>query len=172
MVPMQLLMLEDEVRNHSKHHQRDTLLDDLQLHKVKGASIIHESDSVSRYLTTVLEEGYHPREGNHQIEGPIIRNTRLLQAQMTIPRKRHKHIAQNEQQNCIYTIHHCLTSFNRLQKYTKKPKVYHFLIVFLFPKSLKVFTHEVFSVPNFGTYIPNFGTYVPGFGTYVPSFGI
>ena len=71
MVPVELLVLEDEVGNDSKDHQRDALLDDLELHEVEGATIVDEANAVGRNLTTVLEEGDHPREGDDQIEGPV-----------------------------------------------------------------------------------------------------
>ena len=77
-VPVELLVLEDEVGDEGKDHQRDALLDHLQLHQVKGSAIIHESYTVGRYLTAILEKGDHPREGDHQVKGPIRRHHRLL----------------------------------------------------------------------------------------------
>ena len=43
MVPVQLFVLEDEVRNHGKHHQRDTLLNDLQLYEVERSAVVHKT---------------------------------------------------------------------------------------------------------------------------------
>ena len=108
-VPVQLLMLEDEISNHRKHHQRDTLLDDLQLNEVERPAVVHEADAVGRHLTAILEEGNHPREGNHEIEWPVGRDARLLEAQMAIPGEGHKHVAHDKQQDCINTV--CHTSF-------------------------------------------------------------
>lgn len=59
-IPVELLVLEYEVRDDGEDHQRDTLLDDLQLHKVERAAIIDETQTVSWHLTAVLEEGDHP----------------------------------------------------------------------------------------------------------------
>ena len=50
MVPVKFLMLEDEIGDQSKHHQRDALLDHLQLHKIERAAIIHKADAVGRHL--------------------------------------------------------------------------------------------------------------------------
>ena len=87
MVPVKFLMLEDEIGDQGKHHQRDALLDHLQLHEIERAAIIHKANAVGRHLTAILEEG-------------------------------HKHIAQNEQEDCIYTIHHNDKQFlKRLQRY-------------------------------------------------------
>ena len=59
-VPVELLVLEDEVGDDGKDHQRDALLDNLQLHEVERTSVIDEAEAVGRHLTTVLEEGDHP----------------------------------------------------------------------------------------------------------------
>ena len=53
-VPVQLLMLEDEVRNDREDHQRDALLDHLQLHEVEGTAVIDETNSIGWHLTAVL----------------------------------------------------------------------------------------------------------------------
>ena len=53
-VPVQLLVLEDEVRNDCEDHQRDALLDHLQLHEVEGTTVIDEANSVGWHLATVL----------------------------------------------------------------------------------------------------------------------
>ena len=110
-VPVQLLMLEDEVRNDREDHQRDALLDHLQLHEVEGTAVIDETNSVGWHLTAVLEEGNHPREGDDQIEGPVRGDARLLQAQVSVPCERHKHIAHDEQQNRINTVCHIVLRF-------------------------------------------------------------
>ena len=106
MVPVKLLMLEGEVGNQGEHHQRDTLLDDLQLHQRERATVAHKAQTVGWHLTAILEESDHPREGDDQVEGPVGGDARLLQAQMTIPGESHKHIAQNEQYDCINTVYH------------------------------------------------------------------
>ena len=46
MIPVQLLMLEDDVSDDGKHHQRDALLDDLQLHQREGFPVVNETYSV------------------------------------------------------------------------------------------------------------------------------
>ena len=113
MVPVQLFMLEDKIGYHCEDHKRDTLLNHLQLNQVEWTSIIYESYPVCWYLATVLEEGYHPRECYHEIQGPVGRYARLLQAQMAIPCECHKHIAQNEQEDSINSVYHISLSQNR-----------------------------------------------------------
>ena len=105
-VPVELLVLEDEVGDDGKDHQRDALLDNLQLHEVEGASVIDEAETVGWHLTTVLEEGDHPREGNHQIKGPVGGDARLLESEVSVPGECHKHVAQNQEQNGINSVCH------------------------------------------------------------------
>ena len=119
MVPMELLMLEDEVSDDGEHHEGDTFLNDLQLHKVKGAAIVHKTDTVSGNLAAVFKESNHPREGNDQIEGPVGGDARLLEAQVTIPGKSHEHIAHYEQQNRINSIRHWIGKFKNGAKLQK-----------------------------------------------------
>ena len=71
MVPVQLFVLEDKIRDDGEDHQRDSLLYHLQLHKIKGSAVLDIADTVGRHLTTVLKEGDRPREGDHQIKGPV-----------------------------------------------------------------------------------------------------
>ena len=99
-------MLEYQIRDNGKDHQRDALLDDLELDEVEGASIVDEADAVGRHLTAVFEEGNHPREGDDQIEGPVGGDARLLEAQVAVPGEGHKHIAHDEQHNRINSVSH------------------------------------------------------------------
>ena len=73
-VPVQVGALEQDGGNDGKDSQRDTLLDDLQLNQIEGSSVVDESHAVGRYLTTVLKEGYHPREGYDAYQRPVTRN--------------------------------------------------------------------------------------------------
>ena len=111
MVPMQLLVLKDKVGDDSEDHQRDALLDHLELDKVKGTAVIDKTDAICGNLATVLEEGDHPREGDDEVEGPVVRDARLLQTQVTIPGECHENIAHDEQQNRINTICHGIGNF-------------------------------------------------------------
>ncbi len=53
-VPVELLVLEDEVGDDGEDHQRDALLNDLELDEVEGASVVDEADAVGRHLTAVF----------------------------------------------------------------------------------------------------------------------
>ena len=72
MVPVELLVLEDEIGNNGEDHQRDALLDDLKLDEVEGASVVDEADAVGWHLTAIFEKSNYPREGDDKIEGPVI----------------------------------------------------------------------------------------------------
>ena len=90
---MQVCALEHDVGNDAEYGQRDTFLYDLQLNKVKGTAIFYKAETSSGYLTAVLEEGYHPREGDDADEWPIVGYAVLLEFQMPIPSKRHEDVA-------------------------------------------------------------------------------
>lgn len=79
MVPVELFVLEDEVGNDGEYHEGDAFLDNLQLHKVEGTTIVYEANSVGRNLAAVLKESNHPREGYNQIKGPVGGYARLLE---------------------------------------------------------------------------------------------
>ena len=117
MIPVELLMLENEIRQYGKHHQRDALLNNLQLNQIERSAIACKTYSVGRNLTTVFEECYRPWKGNHHEERPMRRNTCLLKFQMTIPCESHEDIAQNKQQDCINTIYHNYHYQKRVQRY-------------------------------------------------------
>lgn len=108
MVPVKLLVLEHHVGNGGKDNERDTLLYHLQLNQGKRSSVAHEPQSVGRHLTAILKESDDPREGDNRNEGPIGRDTRLLQLQVTIPCKGHKNVARNEQQDGVESINHII----------------------------------------------------------------
>ncbi len=90
---MQVGALEHDVGNDTEHSQRDTLLNDLQLDEVEGSSILDESDTIGRYLTTVFKKGDAPRERDDTQQGPVVRDTILLKFQMPIPSERHEDVA-------------------------------------------------------------------------------
>lgn len=70
-VPVELLVLEEDVGNGGEDHQRDALLDDLELHQREGSAVVDEANAVGGYLTAVLQQGYHPGKGDDHVEGPV-----------------------------------------------------------------------------------------------------
>ncbi len=70
-VPVQVGALEQDVGNNSKDGQRYALLDNFQLNQVEGTSVVDEAHPVGWYLTAVLKEGYHPREGDNAYQWPV-----------------------------------------------------------------------------------------------------
>ena len=119
MVPVELLVLEDEVGNHGEDHQRDAFLNHLELDEVERTAIIDKANAVGGNLTAVLEEGNHPGEGNDEVERPVRRDARLLKTQVTIPGESHEDIAHYEQQNRINTICHGIGNFKNGAKLQK-----------------------------------------------------
>lgn len=105
MVPMQTLALEQNAGHDSENHERDTLLYHLELNERERAAIALKSDSIGWHLAAIFEEGYAPRKHYHAYQWPRCRRACLLQSQMAIPGQSHKHVAQQEQQYCIQTIH-------------------------------------------------------------------
>ena len=101
MVPVKSLVLEHDICDKGKHHERYALLNHLQLHQRKGSAIVHEAQSVGRNLTTILEESYHPRERYHPYHGPVGRHSRLLKLEMTVPGQCHEDVADYQQQHRI-----------------------------------------------------------------------
>ena len=79
MVPVELFVLKDEVSYDSKYHKGYAFLNDFQLHKVEGASIVYKADTIGWNLAAVLKKGNHPRESDDQIKGPVGRDARLLE---------------------------------------------------------------------------------------------
>ena len=93
MVPVQMSALEHDVGNDTEHGQRDALLNDLQLDEVERSAILDKAQAVGWYLTTVFEEGNHPRKGDDADERPVVADTVLLEFQMPIPSERHEDVA-------------------------------------------------------------------------------
>ena len=93
MVPMQVCSLEHDVGNDAEHSQRDTLLNNLQLNEVEGSAILHETDTIGRHLTAVFKESDAPRKRNDTQQGPVVRDSVLLEFQMPIPSQRHEDVA-------------------------------------------------------------------------------
>lgn len=90
---MQMCALEHDVGNDTEHSKRDTLLYDLQLDKIEGASIFYKANTIGRHLTTVFKESDAPRKRNDTQQGPVVRDTVLLKFQMPIPSQRHEDVA-------------------------------------------------------------------------------
>ena len=78
MVPVQVGALEHDVGN-------DT--------ELERSAILDKAQAVGWYLTTVFEEGNHPRKGDDAYEWPVVADTVLLEFQMPIPSERHEDVA-------------------------------------------------------------------------------
>lgn len=72
MIPVQGLSGEENLRHYGKYDEADDLLYHLELHEIERSAIIDESESVSRYLTTVFKERDAPRESNDSNEWPMV----------------------------------------------------------------------------------------------------
>ena len=105
MIPVQSLSLEEDIGDDGKDDKRYALLNHLELHQVEGTAIIDESNSVGRYLTAIFEESDGPTEGDDTDKRPVAAHARLLQLEVSVPSQRHEDVAQQEEQDCIYSVH-------------------------------------------------------------------
>src|SRR5882724_8981079 len=87
-VPMQLIA-KIKRREDAKDRQRDDLLDHLQLIRRKGL----RANPVGGYLQAVLKEGDAPTDQNH------LPQRHLAKLQVPVPRKDHKDVRADQQQN-------------------------------------------------------------------------
>ena len=92
---MKLLPLEEHVCNNTEHNQRDNFLYDFELHQRERSSVIDKADTVCRHQEAVLYAGNQPREANYSNQGPVGRNSSLVELQVSVPSKCHKDIAAN-----------------------------------------------------------------------------
>ena len=98
---MKALVLEHQVGDDGEDRQRDTFLNNLQLNQIERSAVSCKTNAVGRHLTTVLEEGDTPREGDNANQGPVAGRASLLQFQMPVPGKCHEDIAQDEEQDRV-----------------------------------------------------------------------
>ena len=70
MIPLQCLAAEEENGEEREDYKCDNLLDNLELHQRKRASIADKTDAVSRNLAGILRQGNSPRKDNNGVEGP------------------------------------------------------------------------------------------------------
>ena len=106
MIPVERLTLKEDIGHGGKDYQRYALLDNLQLDERERTAVTIESQAVGGYLKAILEEGDAPREHNDTHQWPVAADTRLLEAQVTIPGQSHKDIAHEEQNYCFYSLNH------------------------------------------------------------------
>ena len=76
-----------------ENDQRNHLLNDLQLHQGERSAVALETYTVGGDLQAVLEESDSPREENNENKRcGVGEEPHVLELQMAVPRKRHKHI--------------------------------------------------------------------------------
>ena len=105
MIPVQSLSLEEDIGDDGEDDKRYAFLYHFELDQIKRSAIIHETYAVSWYLTAIFEEGDGPTECDDSDEWPVAAYARLLQFQMSVPCQRHEDVAQQEEQDCIYSVH-------------------------------------------------------------------
>lgn len=96
MIPMELLTLEENIRDDAEDDKRYDLLYNLQLHQRERTTVADESDTIGRHQEAVLDAGNCPRKENNDIERPVGRYSGLVKLQMAIPCKCHEDIAGNQ----------------------------------------------------------------------------
>lgn len=118
MVPAQGIALDEQYSKECKDHQRDNLLNDLQLPKGEGASEFCATDAVGRYLEAVLKEGNAPTDKYDSNDAVALKLR--LEGYMAIPRQRHKDIGADEQSDCRYSLdQHTILEFHDYGFYYK-----------------------------------------------------
>ena len=95
-VPVQPLPLEQDVGDDSEDDERHALLNHLELYERERSSVASEPDAIGRHLAAILQESYRPTECYHADEGPVAAHPRLLQLEVSVPCKSHKHIAKHQ----------------------------------------------------------------------------
>ena len=109
MVPMEVFALKHEGGDDGEDGERDYFLYDLELHQRIGSAIADEAQFVGWHLQGILEESDAPREYDDEPQGPTAGDVHLLKFQVSVPREGHEHIAANEQQNGVKSVHYdCL----------------------------------------------------------------
>ena len=104
-VPMQVVALKHNVRDDGENGQRNTFLNDFQLHERERTAVVDEAETVGRHLAAILEKGDGPREANDGNQRPVVADARLLQTKVAVPREGHKNVAENEQNNGVKSVH-------------------------------------------------------------------
>ena len=104
-VPMQVVALKHNVRDDGENGQRNTFLNDFQLHERERAAVVDEAETVGGHLAAIFEKGDGPREADDGNQRPVVADARLLQTKVAVPRKGHKNVAENEQDDGVESVH-------------------------------------------------------------------
>ncbi len=105
MIPLQWLPFEQDSYQYREDCQRNSLLDNLQLHNVERTAVLIEPDPVGRHLGAIFEECQSPRKQNDEKYRPARGNLHFLQLEMPIPGESHKNIGYNQQSDCQDSLH-------------------------------------------------------------------
>ena len=96
MIPFQL-HFEGNHREHGKYGERNHLLDDLELHDIKGAAVVAEPQPVGWHLKAIFEKSDRPTEGNDPDEGQCREPAELFtHLQMPVPGESHEDVGENQ----------------------------------------------------------------------------
>ena len=77
-IPVKMVVLEEDVSNDGKHSQWNTFLDHFQLYQTEWSAIAFKSHTVGRNLTAILQKGNSPWKNDNTDKRPVAGNTRLL----------------------------------------------------------------------------------------------
>ena len=96
-VPTEGLRLEDRDHDNGEHDKRYGFLDDFQLDKVERAAIDSRANAVGGNHERILEKGNTPRHQYDQNQRPVFRRgDDLDQFQLSVPRKSHENVGNDE----------------------------------------------------------------------------
>lgn len=108
-VHTEALCLKEKDCQQGKYREGDNLLDNLQLEESEGATIVYKAEAVCGHHSAILKQRNKPTDKDDGKDGQCRKlRTELLCLQVAIPRKGHKCITHQQQENCIKTLHSLL----------------------------------------------------------------
>ena len=105
MVPVEMFTLKHEGGYHREDRERNDFLYHFELDERERSAVADEADAVGRHLGAVFEESDSPRKQDDSDEGPRGGYVHLLQTQVTVPSECHEDVGDDQQQNCVKSIH-------------------------------------------------------------------
>lgn len=95
-VQREMFILEENDSEQGKDGERDDLLNDFELPKVKRTAIAGIADFIGGYLETIFKEGNAPADDNDEGKTDIAEPAHLLEFEMPVPCKSHENIGDNQ----------------------------------------------------------------------------
>ena len=94
--------------NRREHRERNSFLDDFQLHQAEWPAVDTAPDVVCGNHETVLQERDAPRSENHENQRPVGADVHFFEFEVAVPSERHKDVGTAKKKNCKNTSFHVL----------------------------------------------------------------